>query len=190
MRTAVTIIVAAVVVIGVAVLGLFFGLRTYAPLSATGIGSYGPGPGLGADVEPTFGSGGKPVFLPVYRKGTPFNTTFTVENTGRFAVTLTGLRSTRTGPVYAEKLFATDGTNSADPKHLRPFTELRLAPKDSALVAVAWRLDCSKPDRGTEAAADTVRLRYRYLSLFNRTEEVKLPFAVTLRCSGGPPASP
>jgi hypothetical protein len=189
-RTAATIAVAAVAVIGVAILGLFLWLRTYAPLNGRGTGSYGPGPGLGADVEPTFGSGGKTVFLPVYRKGKPFDTSFTVENTGRFAVTLTGIRSSRRGPIYAEQLFATDAANSADPKHLHRFTDLRLAPKDSVLVAVAWHLDCANMRKGSQASTDTVHLRYRYLSLFTRTQEVELPFAVTLRCSGGPPASP
>ena len=38
--------------------------------------------------------------------------------------------------------------------------------------------------------ADRVRLRYSYLSLFTRTQTVRLPFAVTLRCVGGPPATP
>src|SRR3954463_7059863 len=133
MRLALTVAGAAVVVGAVAVLGLFLWLRTYAPLSGTGSGSFGPGPGLGADVEPTFGSGGKTVYLPVYRqgepfdpaftgentgrlpvpprvpgRGKPFDTAFTVENTGRFAVTLTGIRSSQAGPIYAEKLYATD----------------------------------------------------------------------------------
>jgi hypothetical protein len=190
MRLALTVAGAALVVVGVAVLAMFLWLRTYAPLDGTGSGSFGPGPGLGADVEPTFGSGGKTVYIPVYRKGKPFNTAFTVENTGRFAVTLTGVRSSQLGPIYAEKLFATDAANSADPRHLHPFTELRLDPKDSALVAVQWHLDCANVGKGVEASTDFVRLRYRYLSLFTRTQTVELPFAVTLRCSSGPPASP
>src|SRR3954462_3709626 len=104
-----------------AVLGLFLWLRTSAPLSALAGGSVAPGPGLGADVEPTFGSGGKTVYLPVYRRGEPFDTAFTVENTGRFPVTLTGIRSSHAGPIYAEKLYATDAASSADANHLRPF---------------------------------------------------------------------
>src|SRR5438046_2032261 len=53
-------------VLALAVLGVvavFLYLRSYAPLDASARG-YAPGPGLGADVEPTFGSGGRPVFIP------------------------------------------------------------------------------------------------------------------------------
>jgi hypothetical protein len=191
MRLAATILSATVAVVGVAVLALFLWLRTYEPLAAIGIGgSVAPGPGLGADVEPTFGSGGKTVFIPAYRKGRPFDAAFTIENTGRFAVTLTGITSTPVGPLYAERLFATDSVGSADPAHLHPFRELRLDPKESALIAVRWHLDCSKKGSGTEVTTDHVRLRYRYLSMFNRSQSVELPFAVTLRCSGGPPPTP
>lgn len=187
MRLAVTIVSATVAVVAVAALAMFLWLRAYAPLAAQAV-SVSPGPGLGADVEPTFGSGGKTVFIPAYRKGRPFDVAFTVENTGRFAVTLTGLTATPSGPLYADKLLATDVSGSADPGHLRPFHALRLDPKDSAIIAVEWHLNCERDD--ADVATDSVRLRYRYLSMFSRTQSVVLPFAVTLRCSGGPPASP
>src|SRR4051794_30283680 len=187
MRLAATILSATIAVVGVAVLAVFLWLRTYAPLSALGSGGVAPGPGLGADVEPTFGSGGKTVFIPAYKRGRPFNVAFTVENTGRFAVTLTSVSSPRVGPIYADRLFATDSAASADPAHLHPLGELRLDPKDSALIAVRWHLNCANTE---EVTTDHVRLRYRYLAMFRRTQSVELPFAVTLRCSGGPPASP
>ena len=38
--------------------------------------------------------------------------------------------------------------------------------------------------------ADSLTLRYRYARWFERTETVSLPFAVTLRCVGGPLATP
>src|SRR5207248_5882150 len=78
-------------VAALAALVLFLWLRTYSPLDAAGSGGFAPGPGLGADVEPVTGSGGKTVFIPAYRKNHPFDTAFTVHNTGRFAVTVTGL---------------------------------------------------------------------------------------------------
>ena len=187
MRLAATILTATVAIVGLAVLGLFVWLRTYAPLS-TENGTFGPGAGLGADVEPTYGSGGRTVFIPAYVKGRPFDTSFTVENTGRFAVTLLGVQSAHVGPIYAASLYATDTAGSAAPSHLHPFQDLRLDPKDSASVVVQWRLDC-KNVQG-EASTGDVRLRYRYLSMFTRTQEVELPFAVTLRCSSGPPSSP
>src|SRR3954451_6219982 len=104
MRIGLIIASSVLAVVAVAVLALFLWLRTYAPLSALGSGGPTPGPGLGADVEPTFGSGGKTVFIPAYRRGRPFNVAFTIENTGRFAVTLTSLSSPRIGPLYADGL--------------------------------------------------------------------------------------
>jgi hypothetical protein len=186
-RLAATILSATIAVVGLAVLALFLWVRTYAPLSALRSGAVAPGPGLGADVEPTFGSGGKTVFIPAYKRGRPFNVAFTIENTGRFAVTLTAVSSVHSGPLYADQLFATDSAASADPAHLHPLRELRLDPKGTVLIAVRWHLDCTNTQ---EVTTDHVRLRYRYLSMFRRTQSVELPFAVTLRCSGGPPASP
>jgi hypothetical protein len=182
---------AALAIIAAAAVALFVWLNAYAPLDATRSTDFVPGPGLGANVQPTFGSGGKTVFIPAYRKGRPFDTAFTLENTGRFAVTLLGLAPPpqAAGAVTAQAVLASDGaTASADPAQLHALGSLRLEPHDTAIVDVRWRLDCTKS--GGEIAEDRVRLRYRYLSLFTRTESVELPFAVTLRCVGGPPANP
>ena len=87
-----------VLVAALATLVLFLWLRTYSPLDAAGSGGFAPGPGLGADVEPVTGSGGKTVFIPAYRKNRPFDTAFTLHNSGRFAVTVTGLAKDRSLP--------------------------------------------------------------------------------------------
>jgi hypothetical protein len=158
------------VVAGAAVLALFLWLRTYDPLDAAF--PVTPGPGLGANIEPTLGSGGKPVFVPAFRRGHPFQVTLTLANHGRFAVTLLGLGSTADGPVTPESVTK----------------DLRLDPKQTSLVTVTWRLTCPKGVQ--QAYSDRVRVRYRYLSLFTRTASVELPFAVTLRCRGGPPPTP
>jgi hypothetical protein len=167
---------ATLVVAGAAVLTVFLWLRTYAPLAATR--PFTPGPALGADVEPTFGSGGKTVFIPSRGHGT-FETTVTIHNAGRFAVTVTGLVAGR-GALAPASL--------GDPVHPGDVGELRLDPHDSASVVIRWGLHCA--GSGDQFSADRVRLRYRYLSAFTRTAAVELPFAVTLRCSGAPPASP
>ena len=181
----------AILVVVLAVVVVVLWLRTYAPLSAIGAGGFAPGPGLGADVRAVTGSGGKTVFIPAYRKGRPFDTAFTLHNDGRFAVTVTGLAAMGRAPeLWPDSLLATDSsTASADPAHLQPFRQLRLDPGDSAIVVVRWGLDCSGAAKA-EVFADEVPLRYRYLSQFTRTERVPLPFAVTLRCRGGPPAVP
>jgi len=174
-----------VLVAALAALVLFLWLRTYSPLDAAGSGGFAPGPGLGADVEPVTGSGGKTVFIPAYRKNHPFDTAFTVHNTGRFAVTVTGLVKDRSSPqLEAVDLLTSDSsTASADPANVHPFHKLRLDPGDTAIVVVRWRLDCGAGS-DPEVYSDSVSLRFRYLSTFTRTQTVRLPFAVTLRCRG------
>ena len=168
MRQTAIVVSATAAVVALAALAVFLWLRAYAPLDARG--PFAPGPGLSADVEPTFGSGGKPVLVPAYRRGRSFETTVTVHNGGRFAVTLTGIEDERGA-------LAAGG----------PIHDLRLSPHDSASIVVDWRLACAG---GGQFSRDAVRLRYRYLSLFRRTATVELPFAVTLRCPEGAPASP
>ena len=174
-----------VLVAALAALVLFLWLRTYSPLDAAGSGGFAPGPGLGADVEPVTGSGGKTVFIPAYRKNHPFDTAFTVHNTGRFAVTVTGLVKDRSSPqLKAVDLLTSDSsTASADPANVHPFHKLRLDPGDTAIVVVRWRLDCGAGS-DPEVYSDSISLRFRYLSTFTRTQSVRLPFAVTLRCRG------
>jgi hypothetical protein len=190
-RTAGLVVAGVLVLALAAVVGVFFYLRSYAPLDASPRG-YAPGPGLGADVEPTFGSGGKPVFIPGYKKGRPFDTAFTLHNDGRFPVTVTGLadRARAGASLGPRNLLVTDSASaSAEPGHLHRFHKLRLDAGDSAILVVRWGLDC-EAGSAAQSAADSVRLRYSYLSVFERTQTVRLPFAVTLRCVGGPPANP
>lgn len=169
MRRAGLVLIVVVVAAGVATLGLVLWLRTYAPLDATR--PFEPGPGVGAYVAPTFGSGGKPVFIPAYTKPHVFTTRFVLANTGRFAVDVVGFDN-ENGPVT--------------PLAVEP--EPRIEARQTLALNVRWRLDCGA--RNDEIAVDELRVRYRYLSLFTRTQTVALPFAVTLRCSGAPPATP
>ena len=193
-RRAIAVAGGALLVAAVAALGLWLWLGSYAPLRAADSG-YAPGPGIGADVQPVSGSGGRPVFFPALRHTRTFDTAFTLHNGGRFAVTVTGLERTTSQPApwlgATELLATTSSTASADPSELLPFASLRIDPGDDAILVVRFGLRC----RGATAASsdvyvDRVRLRYRYLSLFTRAATIRLPFAVTLRCVGGPPASP
>lgn len=193
-RTALTAAAGTIVAVALAVAAVWLWLGTYAPLRALRTG-YAPGPGIGAAVEPVYGSGGKTVFFPVRRKARTFDTAFTLHNTGHFAVTVTGLsRETPNASPWlgADELLATtSSTASVDPDELLPFTSLRIDPGDTAIVVVRFALRCAGATaRSPDVYADGVRLRYRYLSLFTRSATIRLPFAVTLRCVGGPPASP
>ena len=176
LRLAGLIAAGVVAVLAAAALVVFLWLRTYAPLDVLRSG-YAPGPGLAADVQPVLGSGGKPVLIPQYRPGRPFDTAFTLHNSGRFAVTILGLEPERSGPPQASQLLATDAASVA---RLHPFERFRLNPDDTASLVVRWRLACTR-NRGY-ATSDSLVLRYRYLSQFERTERITLPFAVTLRC--------
>ena len=183
-----TLLVAALVA-----LGLWIWLGRYAPLDGFG-GDYAPGPGVGAAVQPVTGSGGRPVYFAIAKRRT-FDAAFTLHNHGRFAVTVIGLHAnapTAAPSIGAVQLLATtSATASAEPSDLVPFRRLRLSPGDTAIVVVRFDLRCAGTTSGSpEAYADGVRLRYSYLSVFTRTQTVRLPFAVTLRCVGGPPASP
>ena len=193
-RIAAAIVGGILVVAVVAAAGLFLWLRSYAPLRGLDTG-FAPGPGLGADVRPVTGSEGRPVLFPALRRSRTFDTAFTLHNNGRFAVTVLGLRARAPGPtpwIGATGLLATtSAAASADPRELTPFSALRLAPGDSAIVVVRFGLRCAGATSATpDVYADRVRLRFRYLSMFTRTQTVRLPFAVTLRCVGGPPATP
>lgn len=193
-RTAATIGASIVLVVVVALLGLWLYLGSYKPLRALST-DYAPGPGIGADVQPVSGSGGRTVFFPAVRRRHSFDTAFTLKNTGRFAVTVSGLAPTAPGPapwLGANQLLATTSSvASADPKQLLPFSELRIDPGDTAIVVVRFALRCAGATNASpDVFTDAVRLKYRYLSLFTRTATVRLPFAVTLRCVGGPPATP
>jgi hypothetical protein len=182
------------VVAAVAAGGLYVWLGSYAPLAALDT-DFAPGSGVGADVQPIAGSGGKPVFFPAYRRGRAFQVAFTLRNTGRFQVTVTGLTpDTPTPPpwVGAVALLGTESaTAGADSGALLPFQNVKLARGDTAALVVRYQLDCARSATSApDVYSDRVRLRFSYLSLFHRTQTVALPFAVTLRCVGGPPATP
>lgn len=188
---AAAIAVSALIVAGVVALGLWVWLGAYAPLRALDT-DFAPGPGIGADVQPVSGSGGRTVFFPVVQNRKSFDAAFTLHNTGRFGVTVTGLGQTPPSMLEASELLATtSSTASADPNELVPFRSLRIDPGDTAIVVVRFGFDCTGATAATpDVYVDSVALRYTYLSTFTRTQTVRLPFAVTLRCVGGPPAAP
>jgi len=190
LRFAGVFLAAAIVVAVVAVGSLVLWLRTYAPLDAN-TGSFAPGPGVGAVIEPATGSGGKVVFFPSYRRGRTFIASLTLHNAGHFAVTVESLvRDTPQTPPWigADSLFTTD---SVAIQGLHPFQSFSLAAGDTAVVVARFRPLCAVGHRRVPSVfTDTLRLRYRYLRWFTRTQTISLPFAVTLRCVGGPLAKP
>ena len=185
---------ALVVVAAAAAAAVVLWLRTYAPLDGSG-GEVAPGPGVGAVIQPAVGSGGKEVFFPAYRNGRTFVASFTLHNGGRFAVTVEGLVPAQPetppwiGPV---ELLTTESVSPGAPvANTKPFRPLRLAAGDSAVVVARFRPLCpAGHTRVPSVYADSLTLRYRYARWFERTQRISLPFAVTLRCVGGPLAQP
>lgn len=174
-RTVALVAAGLLTILALSAAALYVWLGRYAPLSASG--SYAPGPGL---ATPAGGSDGKPAFVPAGERRT-FDTAFTLRNTGRFTVTVRDVVRRGAAVPRPLRLLTTDSaTASADPGHLRAFQRLRLGPDDSAILVVRWQVGCA--DGG--GVADSVRLRYEYLSLFAREQTLTLPFAVTLRCAG------
>lgn len=190
------IVVAALLVVVAAVaLAVALWLRSYAPLDA-GEGSFAPGPGVGAVIQPATGSGGKEVFFPAYRRGRKFVASFTLHNAGHFNVTVEGLVPAAPesppwiGPVG---LLTTDTVSTNAPVgNTRPFRPFVLAAGDTAVLVASFEPICPrKRSAGVPAVyTDSLTLRYRYARWFTRTEKISLPFAVTLRCVGGPLAKP
>jgi hypothetical protein len=173
-RTAAIVATALAVVVALAGAALYVWLGSYAPLDAGG--GFAPGPGL---AMPTNGASGKTSFVPAGERRT-FDTAFTLRNTGRFTVTVHGVADDASTGLRPLGLLGTDSaTASADPGHIHHLRELRVGPGDSAILVVRWSVPC-----GGRTSEDALRLRYRYLSLFERTQRVTLPFAVTLRCGG------
>ncbi len=185
---------AVLVVAGVAAAALYLWLRTYAPLESAPT-DYAPGPGVGAAIEPAVGSGGKEVFFPAYRGGKAFDVAFTLHNKGHFTVTVTALVPEQEGKPPWIGPVAALGTSSvsagADVNRTHPFQPLLLSPGDTGGLVVRFQPVCTpKQRRPSPVYVDRVRLRYRYLRLFERTQTVELPFAVTLRCVNNPLENP
>jgi hypothetical protein len=189
------LVVAAFVVVAAAgAAALFLWLRTYTPLDASPV-DYVPGPGVGAAIEPAVGSGGKEVFFPSYRGGKPFDAAFTLHNSGHFTVTVLGLVAARAGSppwIGPVKVLGTSSVSAgADVGRTHPFQPLQLGPGDTGAVVIRFRPAClPNATRAAPVYSDRVTLRYRYLRIFERTQTVVLPFAVTLRCVNNPVANP
>lgn len=174
----------------------FVVLRGYEPL--------GPGTtrapqlrGLAGIVDPAMGSGGKPVLFPEMRPGGTYYAGFTVENSGRFDVTIEGtpahdrslltllhVSDVRTAPPSPATARRSEWT-------LVPLDRLRVPSGEERSLWVGFRLHAcaAKFSEGTSMSTDVVRLRYSYLGVFRKTAPVEMPYAVTARCGGNLPAS-
>jgi hypothetical protein len=147
-------------------------------------------------VDPASGSGGKPVYFPRYRPNGQFSIEFNVTNTGRFDVTVEGFpREPVVGAIFLPTRVrvlhkccsATDGVSVVDERRpVRiPAGAARTLRVDYRIVARCLSGGAPPAGAGGRSGTDRIRLRYRYLGVFERTASIELPMALTLACRGG-----
>jgi hypothetical protein len=177
-------------------LGVFFWLRGYQPL---GQGStWGSNPGDGVMVQPPEGSGGIRVFFPRYREKGTFRVTAGVANHGRFTVTVLGTAKPP-HPIAANPLLV--AAEVAPPKqpsyHGSPLDAahpIRIQPGDEREIIFVYKFNwrciggqptrywTSPPNSTGVSGYRTVPLRIKYDRWSEKTQNVAMPFAITLVC--------
>jgi hypothetical protein len=189
-------------VLGVAVTGAtsagYVWLQGYEPLG-TG-SSYGAGVHQGVMVPAPFGSDGVDVFFPKYRPHATFHVETSIANRGRFPVTVLGLGDPGTEVNTFRAVRAQVSPANAVGLDLSPLDSahpLQLQPGSERSVTITYRL-ASKCIGGqppgywktstSGTAAEGFRatwFRIRYAKVFEKTQQVALPFAITLVCRNG-----
>jgi hypothetical protein len=183
-------------VIGTAV-GVFVWLHEYAPFT---VGSFaGSNPPDGVMVQPPAGSEGVSVFFPRYRENGTFRVETSVRNRGRFAVTILGLpKKVDRGTFAALRPVSVEARlPSGRPYHGRPVDAehpIRVRPDEEQELYVVyrfmWRCLGGQPAHfwRTGVPATNVSgfrglpLRIKYAHVFEKTQTVPMPFAITYVC--------
>ena len=147
-----------------AVVGLYLWAASYRPFGE--VQGAGPRAGVVRVVEPG-GSDRRRAF--VVRPGPRgANVQLDVVTRPRWGFTLVGVDSPPASPEGGVGPVAILGRSAL------PGSVLRLL--------VHYRAGCRDMSPGTEASTSELRLRYRYLHWFERTQTVELPVSVTVRC--------
>jgi hypothetical protein len=194
------LVLALVVGVAVAAAGIagYVWLRGYAPL-ATG-SYYGPGAAQGVMVSAADGSDGVDVFFLKYRPHVSFQLMASVANHGRIPVTLVGLGSSGLGPVPFQPIRVEVSPPNQYGSGLSPLDRahpMQLKPGEERAVAVTYRLASRcvggqpagywKPGTAGTAVSGfrSAWFRIRYARVFEKTQRLTFPFAVTLMCRNG-----
>ena len=181
------------------VLAVFLWLRGYQTLRQQN--GYGSNPGDGVMVRSPFGSGGTEVFFPRYRENGTFRLSALIYNPGRFTVTILGLANPDPDELNSFQPFRLVAAEVPQPTrpsyHGSPLDAghpIRVRPGDEPNVILVYkftsRCNGGQPPRyWTESGPWTavsanppVRLRVKYARWFEKTQNVTLPFAITLVC--------
>jgi hypothetical protein len=170
--------------------------KSYSPLRVT---AYGPGFGVserpaGASdsaCTEAFNGCGHLAFV-VHGKGTHVaEFQVVVKNDGRWPVTIrrADLHSYCTLPINVDNCFELQSLRQGPPRYTGaraptagPFRPLRVAAHASADVWVRMLTSCYKHETGYRGGSYALPLVYRYLSVFERTQNVSMPFDIDFVC--------
>ena len=189
-------LLALAVLLGLGVVGTAIGmtvwLQHYESLAWQG-GAYGADTKAGVMVEPAAGSGGD-VFFPRYRDGRTFHVLETITNVGRFPVRVLRLDTAEPQDRYPFRPLragASSGGQYAGPfqplpvtipaGQFRTFTVI-LGFNGKCIGGQPTRLSSLSAFRVPVGGQQALAFRIRYAHVFERTQRVPLPFAMTLSC--------
>jgi hypothetical protein len=195
------LIVLALVVVSVGIAAAIAGyvwLRGYEPLRPGS--SYGAGVHQGVMVSAPDGSGGVDVFFPKYRPHATFHVQTSIANRGRFTVTVLGLGTpgVEVGTFRAVRAqVSPSNAVGLDRSPLDRAHPLQLKPGTERSVTLTYRLTArciggqpagywKTPTNGPSLSGfRSAWFRIRYAKVFEKTQLVQLPFAITLVCRNG-----
>jgi hypothetical protein len=178
----------------------FFWLRGYQTLRQES--TQGSNPGDGVMVEPPIGSGGTDVFFPRYRENGTFRVEAGVANHGRFTVTIFGLPEPDREELNSFQPFRLVAAEVSPPKRPSYYGSpidashpIRLRPGEYRDIVFVYRFTSrcvgGQPPRywtlpsplaSYISGSRTVPLRVKYARWFEKTQNISLPFAITLGC--------
>jgi len=167
-----------------------FGLARYAPLSIAGDTSQSP-TGPGVTYQRTIA--GAETDIVKFSSGREYSIGFTIRNTGRWGVTVTGIPLQDDGPGSMERVIgiqiaARNDTIGSVGFPMIPLRAFALAPGHTRFVLVHFGLNnCPsvQTGRGTYLVMKDVPIGFRLAGGIHRTESSALPFVVALDAYGG-----
>lgn len=151
-------------------------------------------------VEPLAASGGVPVVFPRYRPHGWLHVRMSIANTGRLDVTVLGVpkASADDFPILVPTKVQVSPLNEFGTR-LRQLDEehpVRIGPGEERMVPISYRIAArcvggqprrfwTEPVPSAESGSGTIAFRFRYARWFERSQTVRMPFAVALVCVRG-----
>jgi hypothetical protein len=178
-RVVVAVVAAAIVVVGVAAV---VWARSYQPLEFTGGASGVEAEGVARRYDAENDEGESVRGFELVSGARLVRNGFDLNNRGRLAVEVEGVPA-ESGPLAVVRLER--GTSETDRtwERLEPFRPFTLETDELAWFVMRTRPGTCGGGRNVTIQRRWVSIRYRYLWLLKRTQEVELPYELRLRCS-------